>query len=39
MSTYSREYLNNYYLFHNQKLFKILKKNNYSFPLWLSDKL
>ncbi|CAF0881601.1 unnamed protein product [Adineta steineri] len=35
MSSYSREYLNNYYLFHNQKLIKLLRYYNYSLPLWL----
>lgn len=38
MSSYSREYLNTYYLLHNQKLIELLRNNNYSLPSWLSDK-
>ncbi|CAF0734572.1 unnamed protein product [Rotaria sp. Silwood1] len=36
MSSYAREYLNNYYLLHNQKLIKLLRNNNYSLPSWLT---
>lgn len=38
MSSFAREYLNEYYLLSNRKLLKILQNKNYSIPLWLSDK-
>ena len=37
MSTRSRDYLNDYYRIHNQKLMEVLQLHNYSLPSWLSD--